>query len=88
MTDKKVSLNEDPVPANRTKPENQGDRKHRKHGYRGYPNQPGGGAVHIGSGFAGVGSTSGDSGSDTPFIGERTRESVENEEDEEENESR
>ena len=61
------------------------DRKRRKHGYRGYPNQPAGGAVHIGSGFAGVGSTGGGGGaglSDSGIISERTREDVESEEDE------
>ena len=33
-------------------------RKSRKHGYRGYPNNPSvGGNVHIGTGFGGAGST-------------------------------
>lgn len=52
-------------------------RKSRKHGYRGYPNNPEvGGDVHAGTGFAGVGSTErGPRGSSV--IGEKTRESVE-----------
>ena len=49
-------------------------RKRRKHGYRGYPNNPAiGGDVHTGSGFAGVGSAAGGpSPSDDGLIGEKT----------------
>ena len=52
-------------------------RKSRRHGYRGYPNNPDvGGDVHAGTGFAGVGSTERGSGGSS-IIGEKTRESVE-----------
>ena len=54
--------------------------KHRKHGYRGYPNNPEiGGAIHTGSGFAGVGAPStGDAGaSGSGILTEKTRESIE-----------
>ena len=84
MTNKKTSSNEDPLRTPKTEPE--GERKHRKHGYRGYPNQPAGGGVHTGSGFGGVGSTSGDGGSglsDSGIISERTREDAENDEESE-----
>lgn len=51
--------------------------RHRKHGYRGYPNNPSvGGDIHTGTGFAGVGPT----GADSPgsgIITEKTRESIE-----------
>ena len=60
-------------------------RKSRKHGYRGYPNDPGvGGNVHAGTGFGGVGSTE-RGGGGSSVISEKTRESVEElgEEDEE-----
>ncbi len=53
-------------------------RKSRKHGYRGYPNKPDiGGSIHTGSGFAGVGSTSGAGTSGSNVISDKTRESVE-----------
>jgi hypothetical protein len=58
--------------------------KRRKHGYRGYPNKPDvGGAIHTGTGFAGVGST-GASASGSGVITEKTRESIEELEEEEE----
>jgi hypothetical protein len=53
--------------------------KRRKHGYRGYPNnQAVGGGIHMGSGFAGVGTTTpGDTGlSGSGIIGEKTRASA------------
>ncbi len=58
-------------------PEEPEHHKSHKHGYRGYPNNPdAGGDVHAGTGFAGVGSTErGSAGSSV--IGEKTRESVE-----------
>ena len=59
--------------------------KSRKHGYRGYPNNPDvGGNVHAGTGFGGVGSTE-RGGGGSGVISEKTRESVEElgEEDEE-----
>jgi hypothetical protein len=52
--------------------------KRRRHGYRGYPNNPSiGGDVHTGSGFAGVGSTAGSANPSGGLIGEKTQESVE-----------
>jgi hypothetical protein len=70
-----------PPPADRP-PEETPRRKHRKRGYRGYPNTPAGGDVHTGSGFGGAGSVSrsktpGDSG----VISERTKEDVRKDED-------
>lgn len=63
----------DPEPAGE-----HGHRKRRKHGYRGYPNNPEiGGAVHMGTGFAGVGPTGGAGPSGSGLISEKTRESVE-----------
>ena len=59
--------------------------KRRKHGYRGYPNKPEiGGAIHSGSGFAGVGSTSGAGASGSGILTEKTREGIEELEEEEE----
>ena len=53
-------------------------RKRRKHGYRGYPNNRElGGAVHAGTGFAGVGSTGGAGSSGSGVISEKTKESIE-----------
>jgi hypothetical protein len=53
-------------------------RRHRKHGYRGYPNNPSaGGDVHWGSGFSGIGpeGASGSPGlSSSGIITEHTRE--------------
>ena len=58
-------------------PEPTGDHKHRKHGYRGYPNNPDiGGDIHIGTGFAGVGSTGTAGASGSSLITDKTRESV------------
>ena len=52
--------------------------KHRKHGYRGYPNNPKiGGDIHVGTGFAGVGPVSGASSSGSDILGDKTRKSVE-----------
>jgi hypothetical protein len=52
--------------------------KRRRHGYRGYPNNPEiGGNIHAGTGFAGVGSTSGGVPEKAGIIGEKTQESVE-----------
>ena len=58
--------------------------KHRKHGYRGYPNKPEiGGDIHVGTGFSGAGPMGGTGPSGSRIVGEKTRESVEeNEEDE------
>ena len=50
--------------------------RRRKHGYRGYPNnRSGGGDIHWGSGFAGIGSlNAGSSGlPDSGVLTERTR---------------
>ncbi len=53
--------------------EQEPQRRHRKHGYRGYPNGASvGGDIHWGSGFAGIGSMSGPPGS-SGILTERTR---------------
>lgn len=77
---------EDQFPKPDPEPEEPEHHKSRKHGYRGYPNNPdAGGDVHAGTGFAGVGSTErGTRGSS--LIGEKTRESVEELGEEEEEE--
>ena len=67
-------------------------RKPRRHGYRGYPNNPEiGGAIHTGTGFAGVGpgGAEGPGGKSSIFT-DKTQESVEElkEEEEEEEEER
>lgn len=51
---------------------NQDAARRRKHGYRGYPNNPKSGEIHWGSGFAGIGSISGPVGS-SGILTERTR---------------
>ncbi|MFY9551548.1 MAG: hypothetical protein WAU32_10385 [Thermoanaerobaculia bacterium] len=73
MTTEKPSSNED------------SGRKRRKRGYRGYPNNPGGGAVHSGSGFGGAGSLNGSGAGlpDSGIVSERTREDAEKEEEKE-----
>ena len=75
MPTKKSSSGEDSTPQT----------KRRRHGYRGYPNNRSGGSVHTGSGFGGAGSLSGPSGagiSDSGIITERTKEDVEESDDE------
>ena len=58
--------------------------KRRKHGYRGYPNKPDrSGDIHGGTGFAGVGPIGSTSRSGSGIITDKTRESVEDLEDEE-----
>lgn len=69
------------LPPEEKKPESEPEEperhKSRKHGYRGYPNNPDvGGEVHAGTGFAGVGSTE-RAGGGSSIISEKTRESVE-----------
>jgi hypothetical protein len=60
--------------------------KHRRHGYRGYPNNPDiGGSIHAGSGFGGVGSTV-EPGKGQGILTEKTRESIEELGDEEKDE--
>jgi hypothetical protein len=69
-------------------PPAQKQHKHRKHGYRGYPNNPKiGGDIHVGTGFAGVGPVSGASSSGSDILGNRTRKSVEELGEEEEEKS-
>jgi hypothetical protein len=84
MTDKDKSVSEfdDTAPDEPRKP--------RKHGYRGYPNNPEiGGDVHSGTGFAGVGSTDRSVGGSSDIFTEKTQESVEEiKEDEEDEEER
>ena len=51
-----------------------GAHKHRRRGYRGYPNTPKGGDVHTGSGFGGAGSVNRSGNpTDSSIISERTR---------------
>jgi len=53
------------------------EHQHRKHGYRGYPNNPDiGGGIHTGSGFGGVGSTA-EPGSGQGILTDKTREAIE-----------
>ena len=63
------------------RPPEETPQKRRKHGYRGYPNNPRtGGDVHSGSGFGGAGSTGpANNPVDRKIITERTREDVEEE---------
>ncbi len=59
-------------------PEPSGEHKHRRHGYRGYPNNPEiGGGIHTGTGFAGVGPGVSDMPGTSSMLTEKTRESVE-----------
>jgi hypothetical protein len=84
MPTKKSSSNEDPK-ASPSDPEP--EHEHRKHGYRGYPNNPEmGGAVHSGTGFTGAGSLSGpgSGSSDSGILTEHTEKSLEELEEEEE----
>jgi hypothetical protein len=62
--------------------------KRRRHGYRGYPNNPDVAPVHHGTGFAGVGSTSGPAAGSGSVFTDTSTESVEElgNEEEEENE--
>lgn len=46
--------------------------RRRKHGYRGYPNNPKSGEVHWGSGFSGIGTVNGPRGS-SGILTDRTR---------------
>jgi hypothetical protein len=60
------------------------DPKRRRHAYRGYPNNPEkGGGIHVGTGFAGVGPVGGAGSSGGGLVGDKTRESVEELEDDE-----
>ena len=78
MTPKDMPPNEDTAKKIEPESEPADAHKHRKRGYRGYPNNPDiGGGLHIGSGFAGVGSTGGRGASGSGIITEKTRESVE-----------
>ena len=64
-----------PEPEESEEPEHH---KSRRHGYRGYPNNPDiGGNVHAGTGFAGVGSADRGTAGQSGIISEKTRESVE-----------
>ena len=64
--------------ANQADTEPTGEHKHRKHGYRGYPNNPEiGGGIHIGTGFGGVGSGDSELPARSSMLTEKTRESVE-----------
>jgi len=73
--------------ANKADTEPSGEHKRRKHGYRGYPNNPEiGGGIHIGSGFAGVGPGGSDLPARSSMLTEKTRESIEELEEEEKDE--
>ena len=62
------------------RPPEETPQKRRKHGYRGYPSNPGSGDVHTGSGFGGAGSVNRSGNpADSKVITERTREDVEKE---------
>ena len=81
MTSKDTPTNENLTPKTDSDDEPAGIHehdKHRKHGYRGYPDNPElGGDIHAGTGFAGVGSTGGAGPSEPGIVGEKTSESVE-----------
>lgn len=60
--------------------------RRRRHGYRGYPNNPDlGGRIHLGTGFAGVGSI-GSTGTSGSIFTPKTEQSVEELAEREENE--
>ena len=86
MTTKDASSDQDIPKTNESEPEPVGVHKHderRKHGYRGYPNNPSPGSdVHIGTGFAGVGSTGATPSSGSGIITDKAREAVEEDEEE------
>ena len=59
--------------------------KHRRHGYRGYPNNPDiGGEIHTGTGFTGAGPLSGGSSSGSDVFTDKTQEDVEERDEEKE----
>ena len=70
MAKPEMSSIQDAVSDVRTEPDSA--HKHRKHGYRGYPNHPRTGQIHWGSGFSGIGSMRGPVGS-SGILTERTR---------------
>jgi len=82
MTDKDKSVSE-PDDSASDEP-----RKPRRHGYRGYPNNPGiGGDIHTGTGFAGVGPGGAEGPArESDIFTDKTREAIEElkEQDEEE----
>ena len=88
MTPKDKDPNQDTAAKSDSKAEAPGApkrHKHRKHGYRGYPNKPdSGGDIHVGTGFAGVGPVPGASASGSGIVPKKTRESVEEIEEEDE----
>jgi hypothetical protein len=88
MTTKDPTSEQDKAKNTESKPEPEAVHKHnkrRKHGYRGYPNNPSiGGDVHMGTGFAGVGPTGGAGSSGSSILTDKTRESVDEGDEEEE----
>src|SRR5262249_49271868 len=79
---KESAMEPDDETKSESEPEDTATQEHRKprrHGYRGYPNNPQiGGKVHSGSGFGGVGSTTpGGNLGESSVVGEKTRASVE-----------
>ena len=86
MTPKDPQSKEDV--ANKAEPDPE-PRKHRRHGYRGYPNNPDiGGDIHIGTGFGGVGPGGSELPARSSLLSEKTRESVEELGEEEEEEEK
>ena len=87
MTTKDTSSDQD-IPKN-TEPEPEPGAVHkrnkrRKHGYRGYPNNSTpGSSVHMGTGFGGVGSTRGAGSSGSGIFTDKTREAVQENDEEE-----
>jgi hypothetical protein len=69
--------------ASRPKSEIEPGFKRRKRGYRGYPNNPKSGDVHWGSGFTGIGTIRGPSGS-SGILTERTRDDAARQKEEDE----
>ena len=65
-------------------------RKPRRHGYRGYPNNPEiGGGIHTGTGFAGVGpGGAGGPSTESDIFTDKTQEAIEEIKEEEEEERR
>jgi hypothetical protein len=70
MASPETSSRKDTSPSSIAETESRSRR--RRHGYRGYPNNPKSGEVHWGSGFAGIGSMKGPVGS-SGILTERTR---------------
>jgi hypothetical protein len=88
MTPKDEDPNQDTAKKSESKTQIPGrpkHQKHRKHGYRGYPNKPEiGGDIHVGTGFAGAGPVGSAGSPGRGIVPKKTRESVEELEEEDE----